>query len=322
MGQVFFSYGRADNDFVLKLAKDLRAAGVNLWIDQLDIAAGDRWDRAVEEALEAASCLLVVLSPDSVESQNVMDEVSLGFDEQKRIVPVLYRKCDVPFRLRRLQHIDFTVSYDSGLEELLKALKVQRHADAQKSQNNTEKLAAFSTSNVDDAKKLGHAASLAGEQYDTKAARSVASNFRVWPSSGTLRKYLLLSLILALAGVGYIFLPKILERTNDPSAAALSKGTTITVYTQISSSADQSKFSGLKTTLANSRFRLPDAEVMNKPILHNEIRFCNPENESDADALKAILEKSFPDFQISQINKCDTDKNKNVLEVWLQSGAM
>ena len=114
MEQLFFSYSRADSDFVLKLAKDMRSAGANLWIDQLDIAPGDRWDRAVEQALGAAPCLAVILSPESVVSQNVMDEVSLAFDEQKKILPILFRKCNIPFRLRRLQYVDFTANYDAG----------------------------------------------------------------------------------------------------------------------------------------------------------------------------------------------------------------
>lgn len=32
-------------------AQDLRSAGISLWFDQLDLHGGDRWDRAVEEAL-------------------------------------------------------------------------------------------------------------------------------------------------------------------------------------------------------------------------------------------------------------------------------
>ena len=42
----FFSYAREDSEFVLKLAKELRAVGVNLWLDQLDILGGQRWDPA------------------------------------------------------------------------------------------------------------------------------------------------------------------------------------------------------------------------------------------------------------------------------------
>lgn len=45
----FFSYCRADS--ALKLAEDLKTAGANVWIDQLDIEFGTPWDRAVEDAL-------------------------------------------------------------------------------------------------------------------------------------------------------------------------------------------------------------------------------------------------------------------------------
>jgi hypothetical protein len=124
--KVFFSYARADAEFVLKLANDLRSAGINLWIDQLDIPAGERWDSAVESALKAAPYLLVVLSPASVESQNVMDEVAFALENKKKVVPVLRTRCAIPFRLQRLQYADFTATYDNGFTQLLSALNVAR----------------------------------------------------------------------------------------------------------------------------------------------------------------------------------------------------
>ena len=66
----FFSYCREDSEFALKLAEDLKAAGANVWIDQLDIEPGAEWDSAVEEALTNAPSLLVILSPVSVASKN------------------------------------------------------------------------------------------------------------------------------------------------------------------------------------------------------------------------------------------------------------
>ena len=41
--QFVFSYAREDSDFVLKLAKELRANSVNVWLDQIDIVAGEPW---------------------------------------------------------------------------------------------------------------------------------------------------------------------------------------------------------------------------------------------------------------------------------------
>jgi hypothetical protein len=126
----FFSYSREDSDFALRLANDLRAAGSAVWIDQLDIGPGERWDRVVQSALENCPSVLVILSPASVASNNVLDEVSFALDQQKTLIPVLYRNCDIPFRLRRFQHLDFTGDYDRMLQELRKCLHIAQPAAA------------------------------------------------------------------------------------------------------------------------------------------------------------------------------------------------
>jgi TIR domain. len=122
---IFISYSREDGEFALQLAADLRQVGVDLWIDQLDLRVGERWDKAIERALENCKCLLVVLSPSSIVSENVMDEVAFALEEGKQVLPVLYRTCKIPFRLRRLQRVDFTESYPVGLAKILKFLNVE-----------------------------------------------------------------------------------------------------------------------------------------------------------------------------------------------------
>jgi hypothetical protein len=118
----FFSYARDDSEVVLKLATELRAVGARLWLDQLDILAGQRWDRAVEDALVTCQGMIAVLSPASVVSQNVMDEVSYALEEGKLVVPILLRPCAIPFRLRRVQYVDLTANYETGFSHLLRAL--------------------------------------------------------------------------------------------------------------------------------------------------------------------------------------------------------
>ncbi|MBK8177138.1 MAG: toll/interleukin-1 receptor domain-containing protein [Rhodospirillales bacterium] len=120
--RAFFSYARANSEYVLRLAKDLRAAGINLWLDQLDIAPGERWDQSIQQALEDCGTLLVILSPASVRSQNVMDEVSFALQAQKRILPIVYEHCEIPFRLRRLQYIDLTDNDAPDYSRLLDVL--------------------------------------------------------------------------------------------------------------------------------------------------------------------------------------------------------
>lgn len=116
---IFVSYSRDDSHFALKLSSDLKGAGVDAWLDQLDIQPGERWDRSIEKALERSICLIVILSPSSVASNNVMDEVSFAIDEGKRIVPVVIQSCQIPFRMRRFQFIDFSDNYSLSLQKLL-----------------------------------------------------------------------------------------------------------------------------------------------------------------------------------------------------------
>jgi TPR repeat protein len=121
----FFSYSREDSEFVLHVARDLKAAQADVWLDQMDIVPGQRWDDAVERALADCPRMLVVLSPAAVHSTNVMDEVSFALEEGKTVIPILYRDCGIPFRLRRVQYIDFRRDYEHGLTELLKILAAQ-----------------------------------------------------------------------------------------------------------------------------------------------------------------------------------------------------
>lgn len=119
---VFVSYARKDQDFALKLVQDLRREGADIWLDQLDIPTGARWDDQIQAALEKCSYFLVVLSPVSVASQNVKDEIGLALDNNKTIMPVLYQDVTIPLRLRRFQYIDFREDYQTALNKLLQVL--------------------------------------------------------------------------------------------------------------------------------------------------------------------------------------------------------
>jgi len=127
--KTFLSYSRANKDFAIKLAKELKSEGFHIWLDQLDIPAGARWDREVEKALKESEIFMIILTPASVDSENVLDEIGYAIDNRKRFLPVLLENCEVPFRLRRFQYVDFTnKSFDDGVEsakDLLRNLIAQ-----------------------------------------------------------------------------------------------------------------------------------------------------------------------------------------------------
>jgi serine phosphatase RsbU (regulator of sigma subunit) len=125
----FLSYARKDSAFALRLAEDLKAAGANVWLDQLDIRPGQLWDREVEQALAACSEMLVVLSPASVVSSGVMDEVAFALEERKTVIPIIHEDCNIPLRLRRPQRVDFRPDYALGLKTLMRALTTEHRGD-------------------------------------------------------------------------------------------------------------------------------------------------------------------------------------------------
>src|SRR5688572_29782370 len=115
----FISYSRNNSDFALRLARDLRAAGFDIWLDQLDIRTGARWDDEVEKALEKSTTFLIVLTPESIQSQNVKDEIGYAINAGKNILPIILKPCNVPFRLRRFQYVDFSnIPYDESVIEI------------------------------------------------------------------------------------------------------------------------------------------------------------------------------------------------------------
>ena len=115
--RAFISYSRTNKDFAVKLTRGLRSAGYPVWFDQFDIPTGSRWDDEVEKALRESSIFMIILTPASISSENVKDEIGYAIDHGKRILPVLLESCDVPLRLRRFQYVDFTgKSFEEGFE--------------------------------------------------------------------------------------------------------------------------------------------------------------------------------------------------------------
>ncbi|HLO18451.1 MAG TPA: TIR domain-containing protein [Anaerolineales bacterium] len=120
----FISYSRKDKKFALQFARELKSAGHFVWLDQLDIPTGARWDDAVERALRECEIFLVILTAASISSENVKDEIGYAIDHGKRIMPVLLEECDIPLRLRRFQYVDFTtMKFEEGVKRAKQLLE-------------------------------------------------------------------------------------------------------------------------------------------------------------------------------------------------------
>jgi tetratricopeptide (TPR) repeat protein len=124
--RVFVSYAREDLEFASRLNTDLTAAGFDTWIDQRNIVAGSHWDDSIQEALDGCTHMVIVLSPASVRSNNVLDEFNYAYERTPKhytIVPLLAEECVLPFRMQRLQWIDFRAKREVAFSELCGQLR-------------------------------------------------------------------------------------------------------------------------------------------------------------------------------------------------------
>jgi hypothetical protein len=113
----FLSYSRADEEFAVRLANDLQRLGVAMWVDRFNIRPSEHWDRAIERAIRACQKMVVILSPRSVASENVADEISLAIDAGKSVIPLMIEPCSLPLRLTRRHLIDVAAGYDAALRQ-------------------------------------------------------------------------------------------------------------------------------------------------------------------------------------------------------------
>jgi len=122
--QIFISYSHSDSAFATKLARDLEKANYEVWFDRTDIKTGSRWDDEIVKGLKSSGIFLVLLSEKSTASQNVKDEIGYAMDHNKQILPLLIESCEIPFRLLRVQYVDFTaMKYAEGIQTVLEIVK-------------------------------------------------------------------------------------------------------------------------------------------------------------------------------------------------------
>jgi formylglycine-generating enzyme required for sulfatase activity len=123
MAQVFISYSRKDLPFVEHLAADLKEAGLDVWYDVSRLGGGSRWRIEIENALKKSQYVIVVLSPDSVTSEWVEREILFASNLKRKIIPLMYRQCDLPLNYVNLNYIDVRgENYAQNFNALLMAL--------------------------------------------------------------------------------------------------------------------------------------------------------------------------------------------------------
>jgi hypothetical protein len=124
---IFISYSHENKDFVDQLAMQLVHRNVNVWLDRWELSIGDSIIDKVQDAVDGASALLVILSKSSIASEWCKRELSSGFLrelEEKRVVvmPVLLEDCNIPLFARGKLYADFRTNFDDGLKTVVEGI--------------------------------------------------------------------------------------------------------------------------------------------------------------------------------------------------------
>ncbi|MBK9780382.1 MAG: TIR domain-containing protein [Anaerolineales bacterium] len=86
---------------------------------------GTRWSKEIEKAIKGSQYVVVVLSPDSVESTWVEEEILFARNLRKKIVPLLFRPCEIPLGFHTLNFINVQNNkYQQNYKEILRALGI------------------------------------------------------------------------------------------------------------------------------------------------------------------------------------------------------
>jgi formylglycine-generating enzyme required for sulfatase activity len=145
---VFMSYSRKDDAVMQRIVAFLREQGIKVWVDNEKLIPGTPvWEKEIEKAIQSASAVIVVLSPDSKDSEWVRREISLSDQFRRRVFPIMVRgdeETSISLRLINRQFVDIRDYEGVGLRALEAALSTyleELKAQEQKAKLQAQKLA-------------------------------------------------------------------------------------------------------------------------------------------------------------------------------------
>ena len=105
MSNVFMSHSSDDKPIVRRLAGRIKDAGHTVWLDEEQLHIGDSLVDGLGESVTTADFVVVALSPSSVASPWVRQELNAALADQiersqTKVLPVVVGPCEIPPLLR------------------------------------------------------------------------------------------------------------------------------------------------------------------------------------------------------------------------------
>lgn len=126
--EIFISHSIEDKEIANQICNHLEKEDIKCWIAPRDISPTRIWSEEIPQAIQGAKILILILSKSSNISDNVLREIVLACQLDKKIVPIRIEKVDPSDRLKFLIQIwQFIDIYKGDLTEnthtMIKQLK-------------------------------------------------------------------------------------------------------------------------------------------------------------------------------------------------------
>src|SRR6266536_2116097 len=111
----FVSYSRQEVTFADSFSRALGKRGIDSWIDFRNLVPGHSWQHQLDQGIQGANAVLLVVSKASMASPSVKEEWTTSLTLGKRIVLIIFEPCKLDPVLSGLEWVDFTENFDHGM---------------------------------------------------------------------------------------------------------------------------------------------------------------------------------------------------------------
>ena len=132
--KVFVSHSHADAELAARISEALQEMGLDVWDSDLNLLPGDNWAAEVARALEESDAMVVLLTPDAINSPWVRREMEYALGAKRysnRLIPVAIgnRDCiptnDIPWIVRQMPWVELEDwgQGTAGIERIADAIR-------------------------------------------------------------------------------------------------------------------------------------------------------------------------------------------------------
>ena len=132
--KVFITHSHGNRPLYRQVVRTLKQAGLDVWDDEYDTYPSDNWAKVTGKALQKSDAMVVLITPDALDSVIVHRDVSFALSNiqfEYRVIPVLVgveqsvAAKSFSWIIRNLELVIMPVSdgHQEGIDQIIRALQ-------------------------------------------------------------------------------------------------------------------------------------------------------------------------------------------------------